>query len=150
MYMHSDLIDMSLRREHGQIIGIMPKDMFAMEFIVQAVELAAGAVGKFSYDSSLTVQWGIRTCPPKPDLRKLSEAQRSAVNTQSAFMNRFSPVKLHDYNIGSNAGLSRSMRELFSKVMSAPYDTSYHAVLADVSIFERMLKVSLAPSSSNS
>ena len=33
------------------------------------------------------------------------------------------------------------MRELFEKVTHAPYNERYHIVMADVSIFERMLKV---------
>ena len=79
--------------------------------------------------------------PSKPDLRKLSEQQRQDALTQSQFMLRFVPVALLDYNIGSNAGLSRCMREFYDKVTTPPQDQNYHVLLSDVAIFERVLKV---------
>ena len=35
------------------------------------------------------------------------------------------------------------MRELHNKINTAPHNLRYHVVLADVSIFERVLKVSV-------
>ena len=134
-------IDSTVKHLDGKVVPIMPADMFSYDDLSMAMKLASAATLRFSYERASCVVWNIKTTPPKPDLRKLSEQQRQDALTQSQFMLRFVPVALLDYNIGSNAGLSRCMREFYDKVTTPPQDQNYHVLLSDVAIFERVLKV---------
>lgn len=134
-------INFAIRKVGTEVVAIMPDTMFVYRDILQSIVLATTATSGFRYEDSYCVKWAIKTSPPKPDLRCLSASQKQGTRLQSRFLTRFVPVCLHDYNIGSNPGLSRFMRELFEKVTHAPYNERYHIVMADVSIFERMLKV---------
>ena len=134
-------IDFTVKHLDGKVVPIMPADMFSYDDLSMAMKLASAATLRFSYERASCVVWNIKTTPPKPDLRKLSEQQRQHALTQSQFMLRFVPVALLDYNIGSNAGLSRCMREFYDKVTTPPQDQNYHVLLSDVAIFERVLKV---------
>ena len=134
-------IDFTVKHLDGKVVPIMPADMFSYDDLSMAMKLASAATLRFSYERASCVVWNIKTTPPKPDLRKLSEQQRQDALTQSQFMLRFVPVALLDYNIGSNAGLSRCMREFYDKVTTPPQDQNYHVLLSDVAIFERVLKV---------
>jgi hypothetical protein len=134
-------LDFAIRVSGNDIVSIMPNDVFSYEDLAHAMNIATSSVSAFKYETTLCLKWKIRTSPPIPDLRKLDPQQRKVALSQSQFMGRFVPVALHDYNIGSNPGLSKCMRELHNKVNTAPHNLRYHAILADVSIFERVLKV---------
>lgn len=134
-------INFSLQFEANQLIAIMPDQVFTGPDISQVVALATSLASKYRYEDSLCVQWDIKTCPPKPERRRLDSQQKHNTELQSQFMSRFLPVALRDYNIGSNAGLSRCLRELLERVTHAPQHGRYHVLMADVSIFERTLKV---------
>lgn len=134
-------LDFTIKQADSKLVPIMPSEMFCYQDLSVVMQLASVAASRFSYSTCNCVAWNIRTSPPKPDLRKLTFHEREKATAQSQFMQRFVPVALHEYNIGSNSGLSRSMRELHDKVTSTPHDQTYHILLSDVAIFERVLKV---------
>ena len=134
-------VDMSLRRSDGVIVPLMPAEMFDYTDIAVVLDSVVALTAKFEYDSSLCVKWSIRSTPPKPDLKKLSDQQRTRATVQSQFLSRIVPVQVHEFNVGSNAGLCRYMRMLQDQITAAPHDDRYHVLVVDVNIFERALKV---------
>ena len=119
----------------------MPPEMFSYADISGVTDLVKKATSSYNYESSVSVKWNIRSTPPKPDLKKLNAGQIARAMNQSQFMNRFLPVRVQEFNIGSNAGLSRYLKMLQDTICAPPLDSRYHVLMVDVNIFERCLKV---------
>ena len=115
--LNAGLVDLSTVVEAGVVRPIMPPEMFSYADISGVTDLVKKATSSYNYESSVSVKWNIRSTPPKPDLKKLNAGQIARAMNQSQFMNRFLPVRVHELNIGSNAGLCRYLKMLQHSVL---------------------------------
>ena len=107
----------------NKLVSIMPSELFVYLEMAAVFSTCEKHTRAFHHEQTFCARWNIRSNPPRPDPRKLSDQLQSKILEQSQFMRRFLPSTLHDYNIGANSGLSRFARSLHDLVTTG-HDSS--------------------------
>ena len=91
--------------------------------------------------------WGVNTIPITPATHNLPAEVQTRLATTPTRLHNFYPKGLLPHNIGSNEGLAKviriQMQDMGLEPPGAP-PTKYSAMLSDINIFDRVIKVTQA------
>ena len=96
------------------------------------------------FDESKMVKWGVNRIPIVPMTVNMSTKVKDKLARGPVRLNHFIPKSLLRLNIGSNEGLARIMKihlEDSDIIGAATKPKIYKAVVADLNIFDRVIKV---------
>ena len=89
--------------------------------------------------------WGVSTIPITPATHNLPAEVVTRLTTTPTRLHNFYPKGLLPHNIGSNEGLAKVIRIQMQDMGLEPPGsppTKYSAMLSDINIFDRVIKVS--------
>jgi hypothetical protein len=126
---------------NGQVVPIMPRDMFEQQPRLIAASQAVDAMGSRLYESSLVLGYNVCNIPLKPsvDAQEYPELY-SHLQRREDGLGEFYPTRIAKHNPGSNTGLHSYMQEVYEKL--AETNEYYKVYKADCNIFSRWMKVS--------
>jgi hypothetical protein len=145
----TDTLDIRTSPDSGLVIPAMPDDPFtARDFLLN--KLRRNSDKMCLHDTSLAKLWKVDSVPLKPALNNVPEKYQAPLEHQVDAIKNFHPLEIVGSNIGSNDGFCRIVRKVWEdhKARDARLGKSTHLVLiADINIFDRLLKVLCFPSS---
>ena len=100
------------------------------------------------FEGSKMHAWGVSTIPITPATHNLPAEVMARLATTPTRLHNFYPKGLLPHNIGSNEGLAKVMRVLMQDMGLEPPGappTKYTAMLSDINIFDRVIKVTHTP-----
>jgi hypothetical protein len=133
-----------MKNAAGEVIPAMPDDPF--EYADQLKELVEEHTPRADYRThSLVFRWNVTSVPLKPVPSQVENRKWRRALLNSGQVSQLFPKELIAENIGSNLGLARIMKEHYNEhKQNTEHDcTKYSVLLADVNIFDRVLKVCL-------
>jgi hypothetical protein len=141
----SDTLDIRTSPDSGLVIPAMPDDPFATQNYLLD-KLNQNTADMCLYDTSLAKIWKVHSVPLKPASFNVPEKYRAPLEHRVDAIKNFHPLEILGTNIGSNEGFGRIVRKVWAehKARDALKGKSTHLVLiADINIFDRLLKVSM-------
>jgi len=137
---------MTIKKENGVTVPGMPPQILSVQQVKVFLELFEKVNSEFGvelFENSICVKLRVNTVPLKPEVNPDSfPALKTHLLSRNETLQHFHPFGLFDCNPASNDGLY----SLFGKFLGAgglARSDRYFAVLCDVNLFNRMLKVSL-------
>ena len=102
-----------------------------------------GGEMKNLFETSKLVKWGVNRIPIVPMTVNMPPKAKDSLSKGPVRLNHFIPKGLLRLNIGSNEGLARIIKIHIedSGIGATPKPKIYKAVVADLNIFDRIIKV---------
>ena len=127
----------------GNTVPAMPDDLFQYAPTVKAAIHWTVNNSRTYYDQSIVKRYDVRNVPPKIDTKRWP-TMRSTIDVPHNSTRIVHPVKLLDYNIGSNNGLLDVLKEIYDQFDMGTDDCeNYVFINVDENIYWRILKVLL-------
>ena len=143
-------VDMRCVYSSGYFVPAMPINPWAkMKDVLDMLDALCTTAGNMSmlFEGSKMHVWGVNTIPITPATHNLPAEVQTRLATTPTRLHNFYPKGLLPHNIGSNEGLAKviriQMQDMGLEPPGAP-PTKYSAMLSDINIFDRVIKVTQA------
>ena len=135
----------------GYFVPAMPINPWSkVKDVLTMLDMLCTTSGDMSmlFEGSKMHNWGVSTIPITPSTHNLPVEVQSRLATTPTRLHNFYPKGLLPHNIGSNEGLAKVMRIQMQDMGLEPPGTpptKYSAMLSDINIFDRVIKVTHTP-----
>ena len=145
-YMGAAKVSMTCLLDRGFHVDAMPPYPLArLGKLIQTMEDVCTENGEMKclFDTSKLTTWGVNRIPIVPMTRNMPGKAKEGLSKGPSRLTHFIPKGLLKLNIGSNEGLARVMKIHMEDagVGAATKPKIYKAMVADLNIFDRVIKV---------